>query len=254
MSREEQQFQKRMCELARRSYMENRYCYTGFLNESEQSLLLQLEGELPIKVALFGGSPASERRLAIFGDETLFGYAAIPPVAFLHIMPAAKKFADNLTHRDVLGAVMHLGMEREMIGDIFVRDKEVYLFCMEQMQEYIVKELAKIRHTIVRVEPVPIEQAEELTLAEGKEMEILTASLRLDAVVAAAFKLSRQESQLLIRERKVFTAGRLNENNSGLLKEPVMVSVRGKGRFFYTGIAYETKKGRFRIVIKQYCS
>lgn len=254
MGREEQQFQKRMCELANRSYMENRYCYTGFLNESEQSLLLQIEEELPIKVALYGGSPASERKLAIFGDEHQFGYAAVPPVAFLHMIPVAKKFADNLTHRDVLGAVMHLGMEREMVGDIFVREKEVYLFCMEQMEEYIVKELTKIHHTIVRVEPVPIEQAEKLTLAEGKEMEVLTASLRLDAVVAATFKLSRQESQLLIRERKVFTAGRLNENNSGLLKEPVMISVRGKGRFYYTGIAYETKKGKYRIVVKRYDS
>ena len=254
MNQEELQFQKRMSELARRSYMENRYCYTGFLNELEQALLLQIEAELPIKVTLYGGSAASERKLAMFGDENQFGYEGIPPVSLLHIVPAAKKFADNLTHRDVLGAVMHLGMERDMIGDIFVREKEVYLFCMEQMEEYILKELTKIRHTIVRVEAIPVEQAKELTLSEGEEAELLVASLRLDALIAAVFKLSRQESQLLIRERKVFTAGRLNENNSGLLKEAVMVSVRGKGRFYYTGIASETKKGKYRIVVKYYRS
>lgn len=249
MTKEETQFQKRLFDLAQSAYMENRYRMTNFLNEMEQNVVLQSEQEFPVAVSLFGGNAVCERKIAVFGAEEEFGYSPTMPITLLRIVPVSKKFADVLTHRDVLGAVMNLGIEREMIGDIYVKDKEGYIFCMEQMADYIIEQLCKIRHTIVQLKRVELIEAAQLSLAEGESRQLLVSSLRLDAVVAAVYHLSRQESQQLIREKRVFLGGRLNENNSGIVKENSMVSVRGKGRFYFEGVEYVTKKKKLRINI-----
>ena len=130
----------------------------------------------------------------------------------------------------------------------------IYLACMQQMAEYIKTELTKIRHTIVTVSYCEETEVEDLRLAEGEEAELLVSSLRLDAVVAAVFRLSREESQRIIREKRVFVSGRLCENNSGVVKEDSMVSVRKKGRFYFHNIAAKTKKDKFKIRITRYDS
>jgi RNA-binding protein YlmH len=252
MNQEEQQFQKRIADIAQRAYMENRYYNTRFLNEAEQELVLQMRNQLPVDIVLDGGFSLAERKLCLFGSEEMYGYAMELPIALLHITPVSRKFGEELGHRDVLGAVMNLGIERELIGDILIKDKEAYLFCMESMADYIMNSLGKIRHTIVTLTKVALSEVETLSLVSGKTVGVLVPSLRLDAVVASVYHLSRQQAQLLIRERKVMVAGRVNENNSGSLKDGVMVSVRGKGRFFYEGVQYQTKKGKYQIQVEVY--
>ncbi len=254
MKEEEQRIRKRLMELANRSYHSNRYEFTNFLNEMEQDIVLQLEREFPIAVSLYGIFPMSERNIAVFGNEDTFGYEEQPPVCLLKLTPVSKKYAEQLTHRDCLGALMHLGMEREMIGDILITPSAIYLACMQQMAEYIKTELTKIRHTIVTVSYCEETEVEDLRLAEGEEAELLVSSLRLDALVAAVFHISREESQRIIREKRVFVSGRLCENNSGIVKEDSMISVRKKGRFYFHNIAAKTKKDKFKIRITRYDS
>lgn len=252
MNQEDRVLRKRFEEQANRAYQTNCYVTTAFLNEMEQDVLLSGEPDYAVKVRLEGGNPLCERKIAVFGDPVLFGYEPMLPLTLLKITPVAKKFAEKLSHRDVLGAVMNLGIERSTVGDIFVQDKEVYLFCLEPMSEFIMANLTRIRHTVVKIECLPLEEAASLTLAEAVEEQVLVASLRLDAVVAAVYRISRQESQQYIRDRKVAISGRITENNSGMLKDNVMITVRGKGRFFYETIAYETKKGKYQLKIRRY--
>ena len=252
MNQEDRVLLKRFDEQANRAYQTNCYVTTGFLNEMEQEVLLSGEQSYATKVILEGGNLLCERKIAIFGDTDAFGYEPILPIQLLRITPIAKKFAESLGHRDVLGAVMNLGIDRSVIGDIFVQKQDIYMFCLEQMADYIAANLTRIRHTVVKITRLPIEEATSLTLAEVSEEQVLVASLRLDAVIAAVYHLSRQESQQYIRDRKVAISGRINENNSGLLKDNSMITVRGKGRFFYENVAYETKKGKYQIKIKRY--
>ena len=252
MNQEDRVLKKRFEEQANRAYRTNCYVTTAFLNEMEQDVLLSGEWDYATKVRLDGGNPLCERKVAIFGDADAFGYEPMLPFVLLRITPVARKFAEQLSHRDVLGAVMNLGIERSTVGDIFVQDKEVYLFCLEQMAEFIADNLTRIRHTVVKMERVPMEEAASLALAEATAEQVLVSSLRLDAVIAAVYHMSRQESQQYIRDRKVAISGRINENNSGILKDNVMITVRGKGRFFYETVAYETKKGKYQLNIRRY--
>lgn len=119
---------KRFEELACRADRQGVWTDTEFLTLAEQAVLLRMR--LPVPVSLHGGYPDAERRLAAFGSEALFGFSYAPPIVCVRMAPAAERFADALTHRDFLGALMGLGVRREVMGDIRVEGSTGYLFCL----------------------------------------------------------------------------------------------------------------------------
>lgn len=249
--KQEQQLRKRMEELAARSANRGIYTYTEFLNLAEQDLLVRTP--LPVGSAgyqLWGGFADAERKIACFGTEAICGYPEEPPIVCLQIVPLQPKFAEPLTHRDFLGTLMGLGIRREVLGDIIISENCGYLFCLESMAPYLVEQVTRIRHTAVRCS-----LTEPPALVVSREPELTTvnvASERLDAMVAAVYSLSRSESQQLFCKGLVFANSRMVSQTS---LEPVpgmMISVRGKGRFRYEGIARETRKGRLQIAVRIY--
>ena len=69
-------------------------------------------------------------------------------------------------------------------------------------------------------------------------------------LVAAVFRLSREESLALFREKRVYADGKLTENNSGSAKDGAVLSVRGYGRFRYLGVLSTSKKGKLNIRVE----
>ena len=126
----------RLKELADRSFNGNRYTYTNFLTEAEVSEFFKIKRDLDFaKPMLFGGNDYCERKMIRFGNPEEFGYEEPLPISALVISPLNEKFSDDLTHRDFLGALMNLGIEREMLGDIFINSNRGILYCMESMAE-----------------------------------------------------------------------------------------------------------------------
>lgn len=248
---EDKLFRARMKELAQASFSQNRYTFSHFLSVAELTELYDMAPLLEyVDYDTFGGNPCCERQMVRFGSERMFGYEEPFPIAVLRIEPLMSKFAEELGHRDYLGALMNLGIERDVMGDILIRDKSAYVFCMDNIAGYIQENLERIRHTNVKV-----------SLAEGeidalsprlKEMEILVSSPRFDAVIAAACKLSRSAALQLFRDKKVVLQGRICENNSMILKEEDIFSVRGYGKFVYKGCGNQTRKGRIYVRLEQY--
>ncbi len=237
----------RLAELAMRSYSRGIWVYSEFLTLAEQDVLLKNPPETPF--TLFGGLSTSERKLACFGSAELCGYEAAPPVACLKLSPVQQKFADPLTHRDFLGALMSLGLRREVMGDIEIVDNVGYLFCLESVAPFIADNLTSVRHTTMRA--APSEPPEKLS-APPPLTELVVASERLDAAVAAVFRLSRSEAQALIDAQQVFISGRLPKSAALDIPPGAVVSVRHHGRFVYEGVARETKKGKLRVLVRIY--
>ncbi len=242
-NKETRQFQKRLQELADKSYHQGIYTYTGFLSMPEQDMLHRMERELSYAgVALSGGNGQAERQMARFGNPEALGYDEDFPVTLLKIEPVMQKFADGLDHRDFLGALMNLGIERSTLGDIFIKDNCGYLFCLNAISDFIIEELHRIKHTNVKCS-----RAAFTEIPEKQEMvrQVLTvASERADVVLSALYHLSRTQSLELFRGEKVYINGRLCENSSCYLKKTDVVTVRGKGKFIYDGIDRETRKGK----------
>lgn len=251
MNQEDELLKKRFAELAKRSYQNNMYTFTGFLNVNEQALFYEMERELAFaSPCLFGGTENSERKILRFGSMEALGYEEDFPICCVIVKPLMKKFADDLSHRDFLGSLMNLGIERSVLGDIFVKDKEAYIICEATMASYISDNLTRVKHTSMLC--TVSETMPEEILPELKPVELIVSSDRADAVIAKAYSLSRSQSVELFRAKRIFVNGRQYENNSGILKTGDIVSVRGFGKFLFEGIVQETKKGRFKISISMY--
>lgn len=251
MDKEILQLQNRFRDLAEKSYMQNVYTFSGFLSLAEQDAFLQIARELgSVSWQLFGGNEDCERKMLMFGCMEDLGYEESYPIVCIHICPLLKKFADDFSHRDFLGALMNLGIERSTLGDIFIKDKEAYLFCQDSMADFICEKLDKVKHTNVRCKRV--EPGEELPVREPEPVEITVSSERADSIIAKIYHLSREKSQQQFAEKKVYIDGKLTENLSRTLKPDELVTVRGFGRFRYQGLKYETKKGKLCVMAEVY--
>lgn len=248
MNEENKKLQKRFSELAARAASRGCWTNTEFLSPAEQDLLLRTALDAPAVLA--GGFDAAERRLALFGSESLCGYEAEPPIVCLQIAPAAPKFAEKLGHRDHLGALIGLGIRREVLGDIVLQDDAAYLFCLASIANFIIENCTQVRRTAVRVSR--IDALPELLTREPDVSAVIAASERLDALVAAVWKLSRSDAKQLIADGHVFVNSRLAQDPSAALDGGDMVSARGLGRFRYVGAAAETRKGRLRAEVRIY--
>jgi RNA-binding protein YlmH len=243
-------FAKRIRELAQTAERRGCVTFTDFLGLNEQNILHQtLQKFSWIKGETFGGYAGAERQIAAFVPDALY-YDWEYPIACIRIRPRSAKFAEDLSHRDILGALMNLGIERDKTGDIAVGAEESFLFCSDSLAELICRELTRIRHTSVSCElcsPEDFCWTPNLETLRGS-----VASVRLDAVMALAFHASRSSLLSLIEDAKVFVNGRLITTNAYALKEMDIVSVRGLGRFRYVGTTGQTKKGRCMVEIEKY--
>lgn len=253
--KEEQILIAKLNDLAQKAYQQNIYTYTRFLSPAELAIFDDKREEFGfIDYSVFGGSVHCERQMIAFGSERMFGYAADWPIRVLKIAPVLEKFSDELTHRDYLGALMNLGMERAMLGDVLVREhKQAYLFCHEGIADYIIDNLTKIKHTSVRA--VAISGVAESVAALAPILEdrsVIVAAPRFDAIVAAVTKCSRSETAALFRAGKVLYNGRQFENHSARLKAGDIFSVRGYGKYRYCGCGNETRKGRIYVHLQKF--
>lgn len=250
-TREIQQLKSRLRDLAERSYRQNMYCFSGFLSLGEQDQLWSMEKELHYcNCQLWGGYEQAERKVARFGSAEELGYEEDYPMVCIHIKPLQAKFADTLSHRDFLGALMNLGIERSTLGDIRVGEKEAYLYCLSGMAEYICGHLDKVKHTSVKC--VPVAETADIPQEEPQELVVQLPSLRIDACLAKVYNRSRGEILEAFQGGRVYVDGRLCENNSRMLKGGETVNLRGYGKFVFTGEQKETRKGKLSVKVLVY--
>lgn len=250
MDKEETLLRKRLIELSRLAYTRGIVMFSDFLNLNELNILHTTPKDLFLsKYETFGGYGLSERQMAAFIPDALY-YEYEYPVRILEIAPANRKFSEELSHRDYLGAVMNLGIERCKIGDILTQGGNAILFVKEELADYVLENLTRIRHTTVTVsETSEFDQNYE---PDYEEIKGSVASIRLDTVLSLAYPLSRSKLTAYIEAGRVFVNGKLITSNGYRLKEGDMISVRKMGRISYTGILSETKKGRYMAAIRRY--
>lgn len=242
MEKEDNILINRFHDLARLADSRNYRTFSDFLTLAEQSLL---SGEVfSVPVTLYGGYETAERKVAFMGDFDEDDC----PVCIIEIAPVMQKFANTLTHRDFLGALMSLGIRREMLGDIIISENKGYLFCLETVADFITENLDKIKHTTVRCVRTDTLPCQAVQLPEPEQ--IVVASERLDVLVAAVYNLSRTAARNLFLQKNVFVDSRLAENPSRTLSDGQTVSVRGYGRFIYEKAEGETRKGRLRVSVR----
>lgn len=251
MTKEEQFFARRLLDMAEHTYISGCPGYSDFLNLNEQDIFFSIANQLPpVEYSLFGGHVFSERKLVGFlpADK---GISFRFPVCAIRCTPENRKFAEPLTHRDYLGALMNMGIKRSTLGDFLFTEDCSYIICLDKIADYIAENLTKVKHTTVCAIRTPLD---DIICGEPKIQEVtgFVSSNRLDSIIAVAYSLSRRVSADFILGGSVFVNSRQVTSVSHSLKEKDIVSVRGKGRFQYNGIIASTKKQRKMISLAKY--
>lgn len=250
MDKSEERLRKRFLDLADEADKKGIVTFSDFLNLNEFNIFHSMSGMLSfVTWKASGGYESAERQIIAFIPDALY-YDWDFPISCLHITPLHAKFAEPLTHRDYLGGILNLGIDRNKTGDILVDSNQAWLYCMESMKEFICRELVRIRHTTVMCQAA--DRLEPCIAIGTESIQGSVASVRLDSVIALACGGSRSSMTGLIEGGKVFVNGKLILSNGYHLKELDLVSVRGTGKFRYKGILSQTKKGRYYIEIEKF--
>lgn len=212
--------------------------YTRFLDLEAQRIL----SETYLPCVRFGGYVGAERVVAAFGEDAENTDAF--PIVCVKAEPNGEKWADDLTHRDFLGALMGLGITRELLGDIIVSGKTGYILCLDSSADFIAEELHEVKRTAIRC--TRLEKLPDVAIPVPEKKEFVITSNRIDAIIAAIWQLSRSEAQRLIESERIFINSRTETRADREVGEGDIVSVRGKGRLRYLGVVRETGKGRLR--------
>ena len=238
----------RLKDLANMSYRQNRYTYTNFMSAADMEVFFSNVDDLSFAgYQIFGGRESCDRVMIAFGRESDMGYSAEFPISMIKIAAAIDKFSDDLNHRDFLGALMNLGIESGSTG----KHCSAYVFCVDTVANYIIDNITQIKHTNVKCR---LCKADDIDAVEIKKdpLHIIATSARADAVIAAITGLSRSSTSLLFSEKKISLNNRLYENSSYQLKPGDIFSIRGYGKYEFTGTGSVTRKGRLNIDLLKY--
>lgn len=233
--------------------------HTNFLSLDEISLVKTTDREYNEYVDTFyyGGYGDSERQIAVFVPKF---YDADDICAFMQdneddnplcLVRLKKDKFTALSHRDYLGAIMGLGLKREMVGDIKVTDSGADVFCLKSASEYICENLRKSGRGSVTGEILPVGS---FNSAEDKFEFCFTtiASLRLDAVLSAFFNLSRSTAAETVNKGLVYVNSSQCLKCDFTVKKGDKIVLRGKGKTVLTEVKGTSKKGKLKIEYKRY--
>lgn len=235
---------KRFIDLSKQANRKGIVTFSDFLTVSEQMILQQNKTKLESEYRMSGGYDYAERQMVAFIPDALF-YEWDYPMQCIRISPAYPKFAEKLSHRDLLGALMSLGIERSKIGDLIVNDTDMFFFAKEEIIPYIQEQLCSVRHTVVTLKPEANSHIDYVPHFEEKQ-DIVT-SIRLDAIIAAICNMSRSASLRMIQEGKIFVNGIECLHNTYYCKQGDLLSIRGFGKVRFGETIGVTKKDRIRF-------
>lgn len=201
-----------------------------------------------LKLASDGGYQGAERVKAVFSDEDFEG-KVIYGITALAIVWDKRYY--QISHRDVLGSLMALGIKREVTGDIVMNAEGCHLLIDAAMRDFIIANLTRIGSAPVSLTEVSLE-AVAAREEKMKEIRTTVSSLRLDAIAAAGFGTSRTKMAAEIDADKLKVNWQEAKSSAQSIKAGDVVSMRGRGRLEVCEILGQTKKGRYSVLLRRY--
>ncbi|MGL6173236.1 MAG: RNA-binding protein [Cellulosilyticaceae bacterium] len=247
---EEKRFLKKVVEYSHKSFTQNRELYTDFYNgDWMKEVINKYIGIRNLHNYIFiGGYDDAERQVLGFVNDEAYIYEN--PVCAVKVI-VKTGLGKNLTHRDFLGAILNLGIDRSKIGDIIIKPFGAYIILDQEIREFIRWNLTQIaRYSQIEMEEIELDKL-EIDAPNLKEIQGTVSGLRADAVFAVAFGISRTTASKLLQNDK----GRCNGipiSSSSLLKEGDKATLRGYGKMHLKAVNGMTKKDRMHITIEKY--
>ncbi|MDY2986972.1 MAG: YlmH/Sll1252 family protein [Peptoniphilus sp.] len=213
---------------------------TDFLSPYEVELSKSILNRYDVSYLIDGGYTQAERNIIYIFPKYLY---EIDKDKILYI---SLNKVENIQHKDVLGSILGLGIDRSKVGDIIIGSNNIFIFVKAEQYNFLRFNLKKIgKHTIFFSDDKF--EYQETTYVENK---FIVSSLRLDTILSSVLKISRSKVEMLIKSGRVQVNFKPEIKTSIQLKEGDILSVRGRGRIVFEKIENTTKKNNFVILIK----
>lgn len=233
-------------DLYRKAEFSYGYYFTKFLTPLESATIAQRFPKTNPTLNFFGGYDDAQRVIASFCEND-DDYIPFPICAVI-----AKVRCDHtLSHRDFLGAVLSLGIKREIIGDILVRDDDAVIICLENHAEFIAENLTCVASASAKTSIVYDLSSLKLK-SKFETIKRTVSSLRADCIISAFTGKSRSESTNMIERGLVVHNFRQLKSADSKVKDNDIMSVRGFGKFVVQTENTLTKKGKIYVELKKY--
>ena len=246
MDKEENLVFRHLLDMARVSFTRDITVFSDFLNVREVAVLKRQVADLPVgRFFLFGGIEDAERVIACF------------PASCVEIIVKSVKFEKNsLSHRDFLGAILGLGIDRKLIGDIYTISEnnsinKAFVFCQKKIENFLISELKQIGR--YQVNCLSASAGEIMAVRRIEDKFGTVPSLRLDVIIGEALNISRAKVKDLIETDKVAVNSASVSSSHYQVIPGDIISVRGFGKFIFYESSGRTKKDRIQIHLGKYC-
>lgn len=240
----------RLVDLAENVQRSQKFRLSEFLDPFGQEIAETVAANYgSIRLDFAGGYQGAERNRALLIHED---FAGTPTGYDIDCLRASwnGQFA-RLSHRDVLGSLMGLGIERGTIGDLLVTNDATRIICDSKMADFILANLTQIGAVGVKVERIALEDIPPKE-ERVKEIRATVASLRIDSIAASGYGCSRSRMASDIAADKLKLNWQPIKSASQSIKEGDIISMRGRGRLEVAEVRGTTKKGRTVVVLKRY--
>lgn len=241
LTNEEKEWQKQVQKRAHQAFMRNRPEHLPFLTPREQMIV---EATITSEYSFDGGFPDAQRKRAIIG-----GFASQETCVLVETTYNNRFY--HLGHKDVLGALMSLGIEREQFGDIRIAEQRIQIACTPTIANYLQQQLTQIGKVPMNFEAVDwslaLENQEKL-----EQKEIIVASFRLDAIIAELLHCSRKQAQQHIQAQLVQCNYQVMSKNDFECQMGDLLSIRRFGRVQLLEVRSQTRKGNYVVLVGHY--
>lgn len=224
---------------------------TDFLDPRQAHILSTLANRnLDVQLLFNGGTPEAERTRALIApsyrrlDDEEMG------ISVLSVQSDDRRIAE-LDHGDYLGALLGLGIKREKIGDLHVREDGCHALIAEEIAPFLIGHFKQAHRLDVSVSLLPLEELQIVSYTL-EEQTISVASMRLDGIASDVFKLSRAKIMTPIRAGRCRVNWKTTEDPSTMIKSGDMISMKGFGRFKVLAVEGMSKSGRTRVRIGKF--
>ena len=234
----------------------NKIEYTNFLDLAQIELVQKFINKIKVDNYIsYGGFEQAERKMFVFYPEK-FNSTVVEKNLSNIIQIIRIELPDDLkgkyAHRDYLGAVIKLGIERKKVGDIIVDNNGADIIIDKDISKFLLDNLGSL--TRFSKSEITIQNTEDLRPVEIKkeEVEIIVSSMRLDNVISELARCSRNKALDIINQERVFINFECETKKTKQIKTGDMVTIRGKGRFFIKELSGQTRSGRIVIKIEKF--
>ncbi len=220
--------------------------YFDFYDEARQDIIEDTIKNYGVPYLFFGGYSGTQRKMLCIYPEYCFSDELEWP-----IMGISFKKVEGLSHRNVLGKLMTMGITRESIGDIDIGDEWVQIIFNKRLKDFFWINFNEIKGN--KIEPYFIETT-KITAFEKKfkRVSIVIVSDRVDGIINKIWGFSRQQSIKYIKQGRLFINYMEIVKNDYRVNLGDIISLRGKGKVVIISMDHRTKKGKIRMEIDKY--